>query len=123
MSFAAPVFKWILAILFIAAGALHFIITDFYVRIVPPVFPAPLFLVCLSGACEIVFGVLLLVPRFTRIAAWCLITLLIAVFPANIYMAMNPQLFSEFSQTGLLVRLPLQIVLMIWAFLYTKSHR
>lgn len=122
MRVAATLLKWILAILFVAAGALHFVVPYSFARIVPPVLPAPLFLVYLSGALEIVFGVLLLAPRFSRVAAWCLVALLIAVFPANIYMAMNWHDFPEFSQTALFLRLPLQFVFIACVFYYTKKH-
>lgn len=90
-------------------------------RMMPPILPAHLFLVYLSGVFEILFGILLAVPRFSRFAAWLIIALLIAVFPANIYMAMNPQLFPEFTQTALYIRLPLQIVLIAWTFWFTKK--
>lgn len=105
----------------IAAGAYHFINPNFYLRMMPPVLPAHSFLVYLSGAFEIVLGVLLLIPKFTRLAAWGLIALFIAVYPANIYMALNPELFPEFSSTALYLRLPLQIVLIAWAFWLTKN--
>jgi uncharacterized membrane protein len=89
----------------------------------PPFLPAPLFLVYLSGVIEIALGILLLVPRFSRLAAYGLIALLIAVFPANIYMAANPHLFVEYSPAALYLRLPLQLALIIWAFWFTEEDR
>ena len=115
------IFKYILAAAFVLAGANHFISTEFYLKIMPPVLPWHAFLVYLSGIFEIVLGLLLLLPRFTKIAAWGLILLLIAVFPANIYMAINPALFPEFSSTMLYLRLPLQFVLIAWTFWFTRS--
>lgn len=112
-----------LAIGFALAGINHFIDAAFYLRMMPPVLPAPLFLVYLSGIFEIALGVLLLVPKFSRLAAWGLIALLVAVFPANIYMAMNPQLFAGISPTALYLRLPLQLVLIAWAYWFTKSGK
>lgn len=106
----------------ILAGINHFLSPSFYLRMMPPVLPAPLFLIYVSGALEIVLGILLLIPKFTRIAAIGLIALFIAVFPANVFMWMNPQFFPEFSQTALLIRLPLQLVLIGWAFWYTKNE-
>lgn len=100
-----------MAIAFVAAGANHFINAGFYLKIMPPVLPAPLFLVRLSGVFEIALGALLVVPKFTRLAAYGLIALLIAVFPANIFMAANAGLFPEYSPTALYLRLPLQFVL------------
>jgi len=87
----------------------------------PPVLPAPLFFIYLSGVSEIVFGVLLLVPKFTRFAAWGIIAILIAVYPANIYMAARPDIFSEFNPLLIYLRLPLQFFLIAWAFWFTKN--
>ena len=121
MNFIKGILKWILGAAFIFAGTNHFINPSFYLRMMPPFLPAPLFLIYLSGVFEIALGVLLLVPRFSRFAAFGLIALLIAVFPANIYMTLHPQLFSEFSPTALYARLPLQLLLIGWAYWYTKK--
>ena len=112
MRILKQILKWLFGVGFALAGVLHFILPEYYLKIMPPVLPAPLFLVYLSGVFEIVLGILLLIPKYTRRAAYGLMALLIAVFPANIYMAANPQLFSQFSSTALYARLPLQIVLM-----------
>ncbi len=116
------ILKWLLGFAFVAAGVLHFIYAGFYLKIMPPVLPAPLILVYLSGVFEIVLGVLFLMPKFTRLAAFGLIALLIAVFPANIYMAANPQLFSEYSPNALYLRMPLQLVLIGLIFWFTKQN-
>ena len=115
--------KWIFAAAFVFAGANHFLNSDFYVRIMPPFFPTPLFLVYLSGIVEIALGILLLVPCFSRLAAYGLISLLIAVFPVNIYMAFNPHSFAEYSPAVLYLRLPLQFLLIGWAYLYIKKEK
>jgi len=115
------ILKWLLAIAFVLAGINHFLNRTFYLKMMPPVLPAPLFLIYLSGVFEIALGILLLVPKFTRFAAWGLIALLIAVFPANIYMAMNPQIFPEFSSTAIYARLPLQLVLIALMFWFTRK--
>jgi uncharacterized membrane protein len=115
--------KWILAIGFVLAGINHFINTQFYLKIMPPVLPAPVFLIYLSGVFEIILGVMLLIPKFSRIAAWGLIALLVAVFPANIYMAMNTRLFTEFSPAALYLRLPMQIALIVLVFWFTKRRK
>src|SRR6187402_108288 len=81
------------AAFFVIAGVTHFTNREFFLSIVPPYLPWPEMLVYVSGVAEIVLGVLLLVPSMMRIAAWGQIALLIAVFPANIHMAMNPQLY------------------------------
>ena len=103
------------------AGLNHFRSTDFYVRMMPPYLPWHLFLVYLSGVCEIVLGAALPIPSTRRAAAWGLIALLIAVFPANVSMALHPELFPEFSAALLWVRLPVQALLVAWAYRYTKD--
>jgi len=112
------ILKYLLAIFFVLAGLNHFINPGFYLKIVPPYLPWHLLLVYLSGLFEIVLGCLLLLPRFTTIAAWGLIALLVAVFPANIHMAVNHDLFPAYSVTALWLRLPLQFVFIAWAYWY-----
>jgi len=105
------------AIFFMGAGALHFIRPDFYVKIVPPYIPAALVMVRVSGFLEITGGLGLLVPQTRRAAAWGLVILLIAIFPANVYMATNP-VETGAESLGPLVRwgrLPLQLVFIWWA--------
>jgi len=113
-----------IAAIFLVAGGLHFAIARSYESIVPPFLPARLFLVYLSGACELAGGVGLLLPRTRRPAALGLIALLAAVFPANVQMlahaisAGRPQW-----QVALLwLRLPLQFVLM-WIIWRTAGRR
>lgn len=120
MQIAKQILKWLFGVAFVFAGALHFTHAEYYLKIMPPVLPAPLFLVYLSGVFEVGLGVLLLIPKYMRRAAYGLIALLIAVFPANIYMAANPQIFSQFSPAALYARLPLQIVLIGFMFWFTK---
>lgn len=112
--------KFVLAIAFVIAGLNHFFNTAFYLRIMPPYLPQPLLLVYLSGFFEIGLGLLLLSARFARAAAWGMIALLIAVFPANIHMAVNHEMFPEYAAAALWARLPLQIVLIGWAYWHTK---
>lgn len=132
--FAKPVFnraemvlrscaKYLLGIAFVLAGVNHFWHTDLYARIMPPYLPWPHFLVLLSGVCESGLGALLLVPRFTRNAAWGLIALLAAVFPANLHMALHPDAFAEISPVLLWMRLPMQGLLIWWVSLYTRNGR
>jgi uncharacterized membrane protein len=78
--------RGLLAVLFIGAGVLHFVAPATYLHIMPPYLPAPLALVYLSGAAEIAGGVGLLIPATRQLAGWGLILLLLAVFPANVYM-------------------------------------
>ena len=115
------ILKWLLAIALVLAGINHFLNPAFYLRMMPPVLPAPLFLIYLSGVFEVALGILLLIPKFTRFAALGLLVLLVAVFPANLYMALNTELFPEFSPSALYMRLPFQLVLIAWAFWYTRE--
>lgn len=121
MKTVKKILQWIFGAALALAGVNHFLNPAFYLKMMPPILPAPLFLIYLSGALEIALGVLLLIPRFTRLAAWGAIALLIAVYPANIYMWMNTQLFPEFDPRLILLRLPLQFVMMWWAYWYTKN--
>ena len=112
--------RYLLGALFIAAGINHFWHTPFYVAMMPPYLLAPLALVYLSGVAEIGLGALLLFKRWQVLASWGLIALSVAVFPANVHMALNPELFTQFSPTGLWLRLPLQAVVIAWAYWYTR---
>lgn len=109
-------------VFFVIAGAWHFINPGMYVRIMPPYLPWHLGLVYASGICEIVLGALLFVRRVRVFAAWGLIALIVAVFPANIHMAMHPDLYSAFSPAALWARLPLQGVLIAWAYWLTRPE-
>jgi len=107
---------------FVLAGINHFVNPDFYVRIMPPYLPWHLALVYLSGIAEVVLGGMLLVRRWSTLAAWGLVALLVAIFPANVHMAMNPEAFASVASPGMLwLRLPLQAVLIVWAWWYTRD--
>lgn len=112
--------RYLLGILFIAAGINHFWHTSFYVAMMPPWLPMHLALVYLSGVAEIGLGALLLFRRWQITAGWGLVVLSIAVFPANLHMALHPELFTQFSATGLWLRLPLQAVVIAWAWWFTR---
>jgi uncharacterized membrane protein len=77
------------AVFYASAGILHFLHMDLYAKIVPPFIPWPVAMVYLSGVAEIAGGAGLLIPSLRRAAAWGLVALLIAVFPANVYMALD----------------------------------
>ena len=112
--------RYLLGVLFIAAGINHFWHTAFYVGIMPPWLPLHLELVYLSGATEIALGTLLCFSRWQVLAGWGLIALCVAVFPANLHMALHPELYAQFTPTGLWLRLPLQAVAIAWAWCYTR---
>ncbi len=113
----------LLAILFIVAGALHFVIPEFYLKIMPPYLPFHLELIYISGFFQILGGIGILIRRVRALAGYSLILLLTLVFPANVYM-----LFNNVEQEGwtlfsflLVLRLPLQLILIWWVRWCTKE--
>jgi uncharacterized membrane protein len=114
--------RLLFALLFLLAGALHFLLTPIYVSIMPPYLPHPALLVQISGVCEILGGLGLLFPLSQQAAAWGIIALLICVMPANIQMALHPELFPRIPTWALWGRIPLQLPLILWAWLYTRPH-
>ena len=118
--------KAIMAALFVVAGMMHLLAPTPFLRIVPPVLPWPQALVALSGAAEILGGMGLLFGRTRRYAAYGLVLLLLAVFPANIYMAVAHIPFPGISAQSpalawlLWLRLPMQFLLIAWVWRYTK---
>jgi uncharacterized membrane protein len=104
----------IAALIFAGSGTMHFLKPDAFVQIVPPLLPAKGTLVAISGAAELAGAIGLLIPQ-TRVAAcYGLIALLIAVFPANIYMALDRVKFASLPEWALIARLPLQLLLIGW---------
>jgi uncharacterized membrane protein len=110
-----------LAAFFINVGVDHFVNPEFYLSIMPPAFPLHLEAVYISGFFEVLGGVGVLIPRLRKIAGWGLVALLVAVYPANIYMAITPEAFPEASVALLYVRLVFQFLFFYWAFSVTKS--
>lgn len=108
-------------VFYIAAGINHFWHQELYLQIMPSCLPRPEAIVILSGICEILFAFLLLFQSTRQWAAWCIILLLIAVFPANIQMMINYWNEANSKLWIAIVRLPLQIVLVWWAYLFTKK--
>ena len=110
------------AIFYVGAGVLYFLKPEPYLKLMPPYIPWHEAMVALSGACEILGGLGLLIPLTRRVAAWGLVALLIAVFPANVYMATNPveagaAAVSPAIRWG---RLPVQALLIWWVLGSTK---
>ncbi|UFH55031.1 MauE/DoxX family redox-associated membrane protein [Spirosoma sp. KNUC1025] len=109
---------YIQAVVYIAAGFNHFINPKTYLAIMPPYVPAHHLMVTLSGLAEIILGVGLLFPATRSLSAWGLILLLVAVFPANVYMVTSNR-FRHFPAWIRWARLPLQGVLIWWAYQFT----
>lgn len=114
-----------LALFFIAAGVNHFISPAIYAQIVPPMLPWPEALAAISGAAEIAGGAGILWQRTRWVAALGLILLLIAVFPANIYAALNGVQIAgrEIPDWILWARLPFQPLLIAWVYLVAWKGR
>lgn len=112
----------LLAFFFVGAGVTHFTSPDFFVAIMPPYLPWHLELVYLSGLFEIALGLAVLPVATRALAGWGLIALLVAVYPANIHMALEPEPFvaAGTSLAFIYVRLPFQFLFMYWAWWATR---
>ncbi|MGB7325344.1 MAG: DoxX family membrane protein [Rubripirellula sp.] len=106
--------RFVISLLFIAAGVNHFVSPDVYVKIVPAYLPWPLALVYVSGFFEVTGGIGVAVSKLRRAAGWGLIALLVAVFPANVDMVIHADRFPDIPFWALVARLPLQCVLIAW---------
>jgi len=116
-----PWHLYVMAALYFVAGLNHFRNPRLYIRIIPLYFPNPKLLNIISGAAEIVLGILLCIPKTSSYAALGIIALLIAIFPANLFMYTNPSAGFGLPKWLLLLRLPLQILLIAWAFQYLDT--
>lgn len=124
MSRARRIGLWALAAFYVVAGLNHFRDPAFYLPMMPPFLPWHRELVWLSGVAEVGLGLAVLVPALRRAAAWGLVALLLAVFPANLYVALeNVPLGGRAEGLGVWnwVRLPFQALLIAWAWLYTRD--
>ena len=109
---------WLMALLLLSAGTAHFLWPRVFVQIVPPAVPWPAAAVYVSGGCELVLGVALLIPAVSRLAALGVVLLLVAIFPANVYhwlanVPLNGQVAPGWYHA---IRLPGQALLIAWAF-------
>ena len=111
---------YLMAVIYILAGLNHFRIPDFYLQMMPPYLPEPLFLIYLSGIIEVLFGVLLFFQKTRKFAAFGIILMLIAFFSVHIYMYQQGGAQFQVPDFILLIRMPFQFVLIAWAYLYTK---
>lgn len=109
----------LMASLYILAGLNHFKRPKMYISIIPPYFPNPKLLNILSGLAEISFGILLCVPAYSHYGAYGIILLLILFFTVHIYMLQDKKASFGLPKWILILRLPLQLALIYWAFLYT----
>jgi len=114
--------RWVLTVFMVGAGLNHFVNPAPYLGMMPAELPAPLTLVYVSGVAEILGGLGLILPATRRLAACGLIALFIAVFPANLNMALNhlPLGTTIVPSWALWARLPLQLVLIWWAASFAR---
>lgn len=116
--------KWLLGSFFVLSGAYHFLRLGFDPELNLSELSWPLALIYLSGAFEMMLGIMLLSRTLQIIAAWSIIALLIVVSPAHIYIAINSAWDpDDVGSMQLWARLPLQLVLIAWTFWYTRSSR
>ena len=111
----------LMTLFYIMAGTNHFINPDWYVRIVPPILPFKTAIVYISGILEIILGSLLIFPKTRFIAGWGLIILLVAVYPANIYVALTNGEAMDITPLIAWGRLPFQFVLIGLAYWHSKA--
>ena len=119
------VFRWLFTVVMVGAGLNHFISPETYIAMMPDALPAHRELVYLSGIAEAAGGLGLILPATRKLAAWGLILLFIAVFPANVNMALNdlPLGDNAVPSWALWARLPLQLVFIAWAWWFTRDNR
>ena len=116
-----------MGLFYLLSGVNHFLHTASYLAIMPPYIPRPLAMVQISGVAEILGGIGLLIPNgfifpsTRKAAAWGVIFLLIAISPVHINMCLHPDAFPNIPAWALWVRLPMQLVLIAWAWVYTRA--
>ena len=123
MATTKRILLWVMAAFYCFGGFKHLYNPDFYLAIMPPGLPNPEWLNVLSGLAEIILGVFILEPRVRVLAAWGIIALLIAVYPANLWVwvqnvgADGP---GTGNATANLIRQPFQVLFIVWAWWYTR---
>ena len=114
-----PWHLYVMAFIYFIAGINHFRNPRLYIKIIPPSFPNPKLLNIISGLAEVLLAIGLCIASICNYAAWGIIALLIAVFPTHLYMYFNEKARMGLPKWVLLLRMPLQLVLIYWAFQYT----
>jgi len=114
---------YFMGIAYILAGINHFLMPEMYLKFMPPYLPWHKELVFISGLIEIALGALLFLPQYRKWAAWGIIALLVAVFPANIYLAQTNGEPLGISAFAAWARLPIQALLILWAWWHTRDDK
>ena len=112
----------IMSALYFGAGIYHLINPNVYVKIMPSWLGWHKQLVLISGICELSFAILLLITKTRKLASWLIIAMLIAIFPANIQMMLNYYKEGHAMLWLAILRLPLQLILIWWAYIFTKKE-
>ena len=112
---------YIMSLFYVFSGIKHFTNPSWYMKIMPPYLPLHKELVYISGAFEIILGLMLLLDKTRFVGAWGLILLLIAIFPANIYLAQTNGAALNISPTLAWGRLPFQAIFILIAYWHTKT--
>ncbi|NNF29887.1 MAG: hypothetical protein HKO97_06420 [Flavobacteriaceae bacterium] len=115
-----PWHQYLLGIIFVAAGFYHFRKPKLYERIMPPYIPMHSTLVLISGAIEMILGLMVLNPETQVIAAWGMIGLLILFLPVHIHMLQNEDASLKLPKWVLILRIPLQFALIYWVYQYVS---
>lgn len=113
----------VLSFLYIIVGVKHFTNPNYFLAIMPPYIPYHKFMVYLSGLLEILFALMMIFKKTRFYGCWGIIFLLIAVFPANIYLYNSeiPQKILSVTKQEALIRLPYQLPLLLFAFWHSKK--
>ena len=113
----------LISILYITIGINHFLKPNFFLEIVPPIIPLKLEVVFISGFFEIILGVLILFKKTRKLASLLIIVLLVAVFPANIYLYISetPRIYLNITKSQALFRMPFQLSLIIISYWHSRD--
>lgn len=111
----------LMAYFYISVGIKHFTEPEWFLQIYPPFLPFGLAAVYVSGFFEVLFGIMLLIPKTRYYAGWGLIALLIAVFPANIYLAYTNGAAMDIPAAAAWGRLPFQALFIGLAYWHSKD--
>lgn len=115
--------RWALALFFVAAGINHFIMPELYLGMMPRWVPAPEAANAIAGVAEILGGLGVLVPATRRMAGWGLLALLVAIFPANLHVALEGKMpGTALSPAALWLRLPFQVLFLAWVWWTTLAR-
>jgi uncharacterized membrane protein len=113
---------YVMAAFYLFAGLNHFRSPESYQPMMPPYIPFPDLMIALSGGAEIILGIGLFFEPSRKLAAWGVIALLLAIFPVHFYMyAERDTLFAWVPLWLIIARIPMQFVLMYWAYIYTRA--